>query len=104
MDEEQRNEAAHDLAGICARGFDKFAAARGLSDSAAERTPDGKRYAITDSVTRGSTGFVKFLGEQFAINVIPLANWKPQRPPSWDSQSPGYAATDEADEAAGCST
>jgi hypothetical protein len=98
MDRDQRNEAAHDLAGWCARRFDEYIDEESLPDSAVTRTAGGEHYKITDTATRGSICFVKYKGEEFAFNVLPLANRGYDRLPQM------HESADRHTEAPGCST
>lgn len=73
MTPQERKEAAADLAGILARGFDLHIDAHGPDGSHAIRNPGEDRYEVAETMAGGAISFVHYQGENFAVNVIPLA-------------------------------
>ena len=73
MDKRERDQAARDVAGILARGFDVHVEAHGPDGSHAIRTENGERYEVAETMIGGAVSFVEYRGERFAVNVTPLA-------------------------------
>ena len=73
MTPQEREQTAADLAGILARGYDLHVQAHGPDGSRAVRTEGGNRYQVVQTMAGGAISFIERDGEQFAVNVIPLA-------------------------------
>lgn len=74
MTREERKQAATDLAGILALGYDRHVEAHGPGSSFAIRTSDGGHYKVTGTVGPGAMSFVEYQGERYAVKVIPLGD------------------------------
>ena len=74
MTPQEREQAAADVAGILARGYDLHVRDHGPDGSCAVRTGPGDRYEVARTMTGGAISFIERGGERFAVIVVPLAH------------------------------